>query len=166
MKRRRFLKLGVVIGASVSLDAKSNTAFEKEFSKVAEVIETVLGHMFPAGSRLPAAKETGLTQFVYETITHPSYDRDIRAFVVEGAKELDKRTKGRLTRMSEQEREQALREYEATEYGDGWLGRMMTLGLEGLLSDPIYGANPKEAGWRALGTEGGQPRPSERYLGL
>ena len=165
MKRRRFLKLGVVIGASVSLDAKSPTGFRKAFSEVSEIIETVLGHIFPAGSRLPSARETGLSAFVYETIAHPSYDRDIRAFVIEGARELDKRTKGKLTEMGEKELEQALRAYEATEYGDGWLGRMMTLGLEGLLSDPIYGANPKEAGWRALETEGGQPRPSERYLG-
>ncbi len=165
MKRRGFLKYSIVLGITSTLDAQLYTVFEKEFAEVSALIETVLEHLFPAGGKLPSAKEAGLIRFVYETITHPSYDRDIRAFVVEGAKVFEKRTKGRLIWMSERERERALREYEATEYGDSWLGRMMTLGLEGLLGDPIYGANPKEAGWRALGTQGGQPRPSQRYLG-
>ncbi len=166
MKRRGFLKLGVLMGSAPYLNAKAVTAFQKEFEAVSPVIEAVLEHMFPIGSQIPSAKETGLVGFVYETVTHPSYDKDIRSFVVDGAKELDKRTQGRFVQMKHSQKEHALREYEMTGYGDNWLGRMMTLGMEGLFSDPIYGANPKEAGWKALGAYGGQPRPKTRYLGL
>jgi len=165
MKRRGFLKLGLLIGASPCINAKVITAFQKEFEAVSPVIEAVLEHMFPTGSRIPSAKETGLVHFVYDTITHPSYDKDIRSFVIEGAKELDKRTQGKFVQMKQGQKEHALREYEMSDYGDNWLGRMMTLGIEGLFSDPIYGANPKEVGWRALGAYGGQPRPKMRYLG-
>jgi len=165
MKRRGFLKFGALIGCSPYLDAKAVTAFQKEFEAVSDVIEAVLEHMFPPGNRIPSAKETRLVHFVYETITHPSYDKDIRSFVVEGAKELDKRTQRRFVQMKHSQKERALREYEMTGYGDSWLGRMMTLGMEGLFSDPIYGANPKESGWKALGAYGGQPRPKKRYLG-
>ena len=166
MKRRGFLKLGTFLGISSCIHAKSAMAFQKEFDGVSAVIDAVLEHMFPLGSKIPSAKEARLTTFVYQTISHPSYDRDIRAFVIEGAKELDKRTNGKFVQMRHSQRERALREYEMTGYGDNWLGRMMTLGMEGLFSDPIYGANPKEAGWKALGSYGGQPRPSQRYLGL
>jgi len=166
MKRRRFLKIGALCGLSSCLDAKTATAFQKEFNSLYGVIDAVLGHMFPPGSQIPSAQEVRLTAFVYQTISHPSYDKDIRAFVVEGAKELDKRTQGRFVQMKHSQKERVLREYEMTGYGDNWLGRMMTLGMEGLFSDPVYGANPKEEGWKALGAYGGQPRPIQRYLGL
>ena len=66
--------------------------------------------------------------------------------------------------MSEKEKERALRAYEQTNYGSSWLGRIMTLTMEGIFSDPIYGSNVKEAGWKSLGTYGGLPRPKTRYI--
>ncbi len=95
--------------------------------------------MFPEDSKLPSAASMHVTQFVFETITHKSYDRDIRAFVIEGAKELKKREKGQFVSMSEKEKENALRAYEETNYGSNWLSRILTLTMEGLFCDPIYG---------------------------
>jgi len=166
LKRRKFLKLGGLLGLSGYIHAEGSETFYKEYAAVAPIIEAVLGHMFPSGSKIPSAKETNLTQFVYETISHPSYDRDIRAFVVEGAKALDKRTNGTFVALKHHARERALRDYEQTGYGDNWLGRMMTLGMEGLFSDPLYGANKAASGWKALHAYGGQPGPTVRYLGV
>lgn len=120
--------------------------------------------MFPAGSKLPSAKEMHVTQFLFETVTHKSYDKDIRAFVLEGAEELILRENGRFVSMSHNEKEKALRAYEETHYGSSWLSRIMTLTMEGMFSDPIYGSNVNEAGWKAIGSYGGFPRAKTRYL--
>jgi hypothetical protein len=101
-----------------------------------------------------------------ETIIHSSYDKDIRQFVIEGAEELENREEGKFTALSEKEKERALRAYEETRYGSNWLSRIMTLTMEGMFSDPIYGSNVKEAGWKALGAYGGLPRPTTRYIKL
>ena len=101
-----------------------------------------------------------------ETISHPTYDKDIRVFVIEGAQELESREKGKFTTLSEKEKERALRDYEKTHYGSTWLSRLMILTMEGMFSDPIYGSNVKEAGWKALGAYGGVPRPTMRYIKL
>ncbi len=122
--------------------------------------------MFPAGSKIPAAVSMNVTQFLFETITHKSYDKDIRVFVLEGAEELMKREKGQFISLSSKEKEQALRSYEKTNYGRNWLSRMMSITMEGLFSDPIYGSNIKESGWKALGSYGGLPRPTSRYIAL
>jgi len=106
------------------------------------------------------------TEFLFETMMHKSFDKDIKAFVVEGAKELEKREKGRFLSMTQKEKEIALRDYEETNYGRSWLSRIMTLTMEGLFSDPIYGSNIKEAGWQALSSYGGFPRPKTRYIEL
>jgi hypothetical protein len=164
LKRRSFLKLGSLLSLSPYLKAEAVTSFDKEFKTVEATISAVQQHMFPPKSKLPSAKDMHVTQFLFETITHKSFDRDIKAFVLEGAQELVSREKGRFTSMTSVDKEKALRTYEETNYGSSWLERIMTLTMEGMFSDPIYGSNVKEEGWKAVGAYGGYPRPKTKYL--
>ncbi len=171
MKRRNFLILGSVLSFAPCLNAKESNSleqrsFDKQFRKVEKLIAAVQGHMFPEGSKIPSAGSMDVNTFLFETITHESYDRDIRAFILGGAEELDVRTKGRFLSMSAKEKEKALRAYENTGYGSNWLSRIMTVTMEGLFSAPVYGSNKKEAGWKALNAYGGMPRPKTRYVAL
>lgn len=166
MQRRNFLILGSVLGLSPLLKARTSDSFTREFEEVKETIASVQEHMFPEGSTLPSARQMNTIGFLYETVSHKTYDRDIRAFVIEGARELQQREKGRFPAMSPQEKEKALRAYEESSYGSNWLSRIMTLSMEGMFGDPIYGSNVKEAGWKALHAFGGQPRPTSRYIAL
>lgn len=166
MKRRKFLILGSVLGISPYIQAKEVSTFEKRFKEVEPTILAVQEHMFPEESKLPSAKSMKVTQFLFESMRHKSFDKDIKAFVLDGAKELERREKGRFASMTEQEKEKALRAYEETNYGRNWLSRIITLTMEGLFSDPIYGSNIKESGWQALSSFGGFPRPKIRYIEL
>ena len=166
MKRRKFLILGSALGLSPYIQATEISNFEKEFRDIESTLSAVQEHFFPEESKLPSAKSMKVTQFLFETMMHKSFDKDIKAFVLEGAKELEKREKGRFTSMTEQEKEKALRAYEETNYGRNWLSRIITLTMEGLFSDPIYGSNIKEAGWQAISSYGGFPRPKTRYIEL
>ncbi len=164
-KRRNFLILSSLLGLSPYLRAKEVSIYEKEFKEVENTIKSVQEHMFPSSSKLPSAQATNVTQFVFETMMHKSFDKDIKVFVLEGAKELELREKGRFVSMSKKEKEHALREYEKTSYGSAWLSRIMTLTMEGMFSDPIYGANIKESGWKSVGAYGGYPRAKIKYMG-
>lgn len=164
MKRRNFLILGSFLGLSSYIGAKEISAFEKAFKDVEPTLKAVQEHLFPEGSDIPSARSMHLTRFLFETMMHQSFDKDIKAFVLEGAQELEKREKGGFVSLSEAQKERALREYEQTAYGSSWLSRMMTLSMEGLFSDPIYGSNVKERGWNAISSYGGEPRPSSRYI--
>lgn len=166
MQRRKFLILGSVLGLSPYIDAKEISAFETTFKKVESTLSAVQEHMFPEGSKIPSAKSMNTTQFLFETMMHKSFDKDIKAFVIEGAEELEKREKGRFVSMTEEEKEKALRAYEETNYGRNWLSRIMTLTMEGMFSDPIYGSNIQEAGWQSISSYGGFPRPTTRYIEL
>ena len=166
MKRRKFLILGSIFGLSPYMQAKEMSDFEKTFKKLEPTLSAVQAHLFPEGSKIPSAKSMNVTQFLFETMMHKSFDRDIKAFVLEGAKELEKREKGRFVSLSKEEKEKSLRAYEATEYGSSWLSRMITLSMEGLFSDPIYGSNIQEEGWKSISSYGGFPRPKTRYIEL
>jgi len=164
IKRRQFLVLGSILGLSSYINAKETSTYENAFKKVEPTIAAVQEHMFPNGNKLPSAKAMRVTQFLFETITHQSFDKDIRAFVLEGAEELISREKGHFSSMTHEDKEKALRAYEETNYGSSWLSRIMTLTMEGMFSDPVYGSNIKEAGWKALGAYGGFPRPKTKYM--
>ena len=164
MKRRKFLIFGSLMGMSPYMQAKEKRIFEQEFKKVEATIAAVQEHMFPPQSKLPSAKEMGVIVFLYDTISHKSYDRDIRAFVLEGAQEFIRREKGHFLMMTHEEKEKALRSYEKTRYGSSWLERIMTLTMEGMFSDPVYGANRAELGWKSIDSYGGYPRAKGRYL--
>jgi len=166
MKRRIFLIFGSLLGLSPYLKAREFNSFDKAFKRVEPTIAAVQEHMFPKGGKIPSASSMYATQFLFETIRHQSYDRDIRAFVLEGAEELTRREKGQFVSMNSEEKEKALRAYEETSSGSNWLSRIMILTMEALFSDPIYGSNIKEAGWRSLGVHGGMPRPISRYISL
>jgi len=167
MQRRKFLIAGALLGLSGYAAGKNNsTPPNRSLKKVEKTIRAVQQHLFPEGSQIPSAKSMNVTQFLVETIMHPTYDKDIRAFVIEGAEELEIREKGKFVLLSDREKEKALRAYEETHYGSNWLSRIMTLTMEGIFSDPVYGSNTKEAGWKALHAYGGLPRPKMRYIEL
>ena len=164
MKRRNFLIFGSIVGLSPYMKAKEVSTFQKDFQKVEPLIKAVQEHMFPQQSQIPSASTTKAIKFLSQSIVHKSYDNDIRMFVLEGAQELNKREQGTFISMSKIQKEKALRAYEETNYGSAWLSRIMTLTMEAMFSDPIYGSNVDEAGWKALNAFGGQPRPQTRYL--
>ena len=168
VERRAFLAGVGVFGAAVCLPQRTKAAQEpsKAFAEAVPVIAAVQQHMFPKGGNLPDAETMRMSRFLIETVAHPTYDRDIRAFVIEGAKELMLREKGKLLDYDHGAMEAALRRYEATDYGSNWLSRIMILSLEALLGDPVYGSNVGEAGWKAVQSFGGHPRPSTRYIKL
>lgn len=163
IKRRAFLMLSSLWGVSLYAQGKK-PKFERELKEVNPLISAVQNHMFPKKSKIPSAEAMHASQFLYETLMHPSFDKDIRNFVIEGARELQSRTKYKFIAMSTEEKEDALREYESTEYGSSWLSRIMTLTIEGVFSDPVYGSNIEELGWKAIEAYGGYPRPKSRYL--
>jgi gluconate 2-dehydrogenase gamma chain len=163
--RRHFLVLGALLGLTTYVKSSTATKFDKAFSKVEETIRAVQEHMFPEGSVLPSARSMDVTKFLYETIKHQSYDKDIRHFVIEGAKELMQRESVKFTKMTTAQKEKALRAYEETHYGSRWLSRIMTLSMEALFSDSVYGSNIDTLGWKSIGVSGSTPRPKTRYLG-
>jgi len=166
MKRRNFLILGSLVGLSPYAESKTVLLHKKTIKEVEKTIQAVQEHLFPIKNKIPSAQAMNATQYLFEAIAHESYDKDIRAFVIEGAKELELREKNQFISFSYQKKEEALRSYEKTNYGSNWIGRIMTLTMEGMFGDPIYGSNIKESGWKALHSYGGQPRPKTRYIAL
>ena len=164
MQRRSFLGIAalslapIVALSDAAVQPIAQARLRARFAKRRPLCLHVMRHLFPQSDTV------ALVAFVETTIFHPSYDRDIRRFVITGMERFDRATKGRFVQLNAQAKEKALRDFEATAYGASWLRRMLILGCEGLLGDPIYGANLRGKQWQRLGVQGGLPRPKTRYI--
>ncbi|MEO5344550.1 MAG: gluconate 2-dehydrogenase subunit 3 family protein, partial [Gammaproteobacteria bacterium SHHR-1] len=87
-----------------------------------------------------------------------------RAFLLRGAGWLEDLCVQRLgqgfVHLSNEQQGQMLTEVAQSEAGENWINSHLSYLLEALLSDPIYGGNRDEQGWRWLGHRPGFPRPN------
>ena len=146
------------------LNAKNMDINKQEFQKVHATIAAVQLHMFPKDSVLPTSERICMMDFLYHSIFEKHYDKEIRDFVIEGAKILENHSEQKFVNLTNSEKEKILRNYEKSNYGSIWLKRIMTLSIEALFSDPIYRGNIKELGWKSIDTYAGYPRPKLRYI--
>ncbi len=162
MKRRDFLVLS--LSTTGWLLAQPVSQPPRQLSQnIYRTLQKVQHHIAP-----PLATNlvniNNLTDFLESTIYHHTYDRDIRAFVIEGAQKLLEREGEKLFTYDHVKMEKMLRMYEEEGFGSRWLSRIMILTLEGMLGDPVYGVNTGSIAWRALGEPTSYPQPKERYI--
>jgi len=169
MNRRIFISFSTstFIGASSLLYSNDNIFNKSHFTKdIYDTIKDVQKHFFPKNSQLPSASEFNSIEFLVLTIYHKTFDRDIRNFIISGAKDFISQENGQFIKYNKSDKDIALRKFEKSSKGSRWLSRIMIISMEALLSDPIYGGNFRESGWIALDTKGGIPRPESRYINL
>ena len=164
IKRRKFLQYSTLLGVNTSVHAKIGHKESEALEHVLPTIIAIEAHMFPPESPVPLPDTKKMKTFLRETLSHPSFDKDIRRFIIEGAEDFMKKEKKSFILMESEAREDALRHYEKSSYGQAWLSRILLMALEGLFSDPIYLANQNEDGWKALNSFAGMPRPERKYM--
>ena len=145
-------------------DLTRETLFVLFSAQQGQAVSAVQEHLFPHGPHSPGAADVHATAYLEWAITAPGLDPDTRNTIVNGVGRLQDASLGRFDvlfgDLSFDQREQLLRYLaDKTRWGRAWLSLMLYYLLEALLSDPVYGGNPDEIGWRWLEHQPGFPRP-------
>ncbi len=162
--RRIFISSTVLAGTALALLPQgAKTPIHVEPFKVIEAVQEVL---FPKGLKAPSASEFGATSYLATVSTHSSFWRDDLKFLSHGATLLIKEESDFLT-MTPNNRNNALRDFVSNSpKGESWVSLILFYTLEALLSDPIYGGNQNELGWKWLNHHTGQPQPKVKFAEL
>ena len=132
-------------------------------------LSVVHGHLFPTTDDAPGAKEINATSYLKDALAQPDMNPNSKEFILDGVGWLndlaDNLHKAVFADLNETQREGVLRHIEQTSAGERWIGLVLLYLFEALLSDPVYGGNTGEAGWRWLEHQPGFPRPpaNKRY---
>jgi len=158
--RRVFIIASLATGTALFLlpqDNKTNIKIEPF-----KVIEKVQAILFPQNGNAPSAGEFGATNYLLTVSSHSSFFKDDLLFLQRGAKELMEQEDKFLT-MSFANQSEVIDDFYETKIGKNWLSMVLYYTIEALLSDPIYGGNKNELGWKWLNHHTGKPQPKTKF---
>lgn len=132
--------------------------------RLSDTIKIIQNDLFPKAKEL----NVNTSNYISIILNHSRISDEDKAFLKNGVKWLNEEavvTQGKkYTQLSAEKRQETLRNIAEKRWGESWINDMMRYIFEAMLGDPIYGGNNKEAGWKWLAYEGGNPRPKELYL--
>jgi len=173
--RRTFLWRGGAAIATVAALAGLPYALRKELTREtsfvlfstgqAQTVSAVQEHLFPQGPDSPGAADINAAAYLEWAIAASAVEANTRNTIVNGIGRLQDATRERFglpfAGLDNEQKEQVLRYLaDNTRWGRAWLSLMLYYLFEALLSDPAYGGNPDEVGWRWLQHQPGYPRPT------
>ncbi len=161
MTRRVFIASTLLAGTALTLLPQG----EKTHIRVEpfKVIETVQKVLFPKGLKAPSASEFGATNYLATVTTHSSFWKDDLKFLIFGTELLMKEEPTFLS-MNSEKQDKALRDFvNNSSKGENWVSLLLFYTLEALFSDPIYGGNKNELGWKWTQHHTGQPQPKKMW---
>ena len=172
--RRTFLlRSGAALATAAALaglpyalrkDLTRETSFVLFSTQQRHALRAVQEHLFPSEPDSPGAADINVSAYLETAITAPGIDPDTRNTIVNGVGRLQEASRerfdGLFNSLNYEQREQLLRYLaDMTRWGRAWLSLLLYYIFEALLSDPVYGGNPGEIGWRWLEHQPGFPRP-------
>ena len=173
-KRRIFLRNMAIASAGAALPFSSCFRAEQThilpgrdpdvFSeKEWEILIAVQDVLFPPEPGAPGARDVNAAGFFQWVVSDPLLDEEERIFRKNGLTWIDEtamENRGKaFTELDDEIKEEVLRYAERSGWGESWLSAMLLHIFEALLSDPVYGGNTAERGWKWLDYKPGMPRP-------
>lgn len=167
ISRRTFLKAGGAAGAGLllpfRLDAKPTAALSNEpWLTLAAVQE----RLFPSEPDSPGAADVHAAAYLEKMMALPRFPVEEKDFLLQGPVWLNELAQQRFKRtfphLDEAQQEQLLQQIARSNAGENWLSVLLAYIFEALLSAPVYGGNPEQAGWRWLQHDPGFPLPGPR----
>jgi len=161
MTRRVFILGAIGAGTALAL-LPQNAKIHIDVAPF-KVIQAVQETFFPKGLKAPSALEFGATNYLLSVSAHSSFLKSDFKFLMHGADLLINYENDFLT-MNPKQRDEALRDFvNSSSKAENWASLLLFYTLEALLSDPIYGGNKNELGWKWLSHNTGQPQPKVTF---
>ena len=129
---------------------------------------SVQNHLFPRQKNVPGAEDFNAPTYFTWVISDTKMDQEIVRDLKKGFDLLHRTCQNlfskKFVQLSQDQKETALRQMEKEKLGRFWISRQLTYIFESLLSDPVYGANTDETGWKWLEHTPGIPRPTAQNM--
>jgi len=172
VQRRQFLA-GVAGTAALSILPFSGCATESDNQKLRifstkqkPTLISLQEHLFPREENAPGARDFNAANYLELAINQPGFDPEITDFIFSGLDQLIEYTKEKFDKsfiqINASDRQNTLLTIQDESWGSSWISLILSYLFEALLSDPIYGGNTNQIGWKWLEHTPGIPRPDEQ----
>ncbi len=160
MKRRNFIKFTTISAILFS----TNISIAKNIpSQTLLVLDEVLNIIFPKTSTMPSAKEFKALEYLIKNISHKTFDNEDKTLILDGTKDFISSFSQFLTLKEDEKKELIFEIIKSNEYAKSWVSKITYYGIEAMFSDPIYGGNFNQKGWKSVEHFAGIPQPKKTY---
>lgn len=156
MKRRNFILLSSITPLLLNAATLDKPFVDERYVTLSEVLDA----LFPKTKTMPSAKEFGAIEYLISNINHPTFPKEDKDFLLQGAVDFKSAFPEFFTLKNKVE---FLNSAQENEYAQDWLSKVIYYGIEAMLSDPIYGGNKNQIGWQAIEHKIGKPQPKKKY---
>jgi len=169
--RRKFLKGALLAGAMTQIGfftacstklKEGNDLLDQE---QATILNDIINIFFPNDGNGPGAEDINAFGYIM-WVLHDTLNRKIEdnAYILKGLEWANETAQeiyfAPFVELSEKQKRALVGKFTELDWGENWSSMMITLILEALVLDPIYGGNTNEAGWEWLKHTPGYPRPT------
>jgi len=165
MQRRKFIQYSVLlIGSTLFADKiKLYSSHVKILKEPFQTIAKVHDDLFTPSAGMPKPQDFNAIGFLEGVMRDPRVRDTQKEFIKDGVSWLNivtnKIYRHNYIELDSNQREIILQHIASKEWGNDWLWYIINHAFEAMLSDPVYGANTNEIGWKWLNFIPGEPRP-------
>ena len=170
MKRRRFLSL-LALGSSslllgsgkIILKERNINIYKKEFALISDIQEFI----FPSNKGYLGAKEFNSIGYIETMTKYNIFKNSEVRYLIFGANSFDFRVRSKygkpFSNLSLSQKDKFFKWYiNQSKRNLKWIEKIKIHTLYALMSDPIYGGNKNQVGWKWLNITPPNPRPKVR----
>lgn len=170
LSRRNFIKGTVALSIlsqlsileSCTKDFVANDVLNKEQFKIIKIVQNIL---FPKGGFGPSASDFNAHLYLIWVLQDPLIMQDDKQYILNGIKWIKETAQEEhqksFLKLNDKEQEKLIQFIASKNWGEGWLSYMLSLIIEAMVSDPIYGFNKNGIGVKWLQHQYGLPRPNQ-----
>jgi len=169
ISRRSFIRNSIAVGSLSQvafLESCTNINSKTILSeKQLMLIISVQNILFPQDENGPGAADFHADKYLLWVLSDERIAQDDKQYVLDGIRwvnESAEETKSKkYLQLTKKEQVTLVQSISKTNWGESWLSVILTYIFEAMISDPIYGFNTEEAGWKWLDYTAGIPRASQ-----
>lgn len=167
--RRTFIANMIKAGVALNLPAFNSCTTASSTSLLTErqdsILEFTLNYIWPDNGNGPSIYEANIKNYYIWMLEDENFDPEIKTYLYNGIKWIDETTvetyKNHFEDLDNEAKINIFKTVIDTDWGDGWISKIINYTFEAIFSDPIYGSNTDGISYKWLNHNPGYPRPDE-----
>jgi len=168
--RRNFItKLigaGIIINLPLIDACVTKSGFAILTGRQGVIIKTLMEFLYPDDDFGPDLEKVKTFDYFVWTISDKYIDPEENKYLLDGIQWIDETSveeyNKHFEKLGANEKFNLLKFISKKEWGENYFSKVLTVIIESLFADPIYGSNPKGIVWEWFNHNPGQPRPDEK----
>jgi len=172
ISRRNFLKNTLAVGVMSQVafiqsceNETSKTILNEKQSKIIISVQNIL---FPKDKNGPGAVDFNAHHYLQWVLSDKRIPSDEKQYIIDGIRWVNETAEEthskKYLNLSKKKQVSLIQSISNTNWGESWLSVMLTFIFEAMISDPIYGFNTDEIGWKWLEHQAGYPRATKELM--